>query len=166
LEHQSEVMSRLGLPPGHIAPVNIHLASGREGERALKRINSSLAALSDSARSRLVFENEDKDFWTWQNISRHFPDFPITLDSHHHLINNEGESLAEAATATAESWGDAMPVRHISDGAKSETDRDHHDWVREIPGEFLLKNRPSTDIEVEAKMKDLSVLYLKAKYKI
>jgi UV DNA damage endonuclease len=164
LEIRSEILDLLGLPAGHFAPINIHLSNGRDGERALKRFYASLDRLSDRVRARLVFENEDKDYWTWQNILRHFPDFPVTLDSHHHQINNKGESLAEAVEGTGGSWGRCMPLRHLSDGDKGPHDRAHHEWVREIPVEFLRQGSPASDIEIEAKMKDMAVLFLKAKY--
>jgi len=166
LERKAEVMDLLGLPVSHFAPINIHLSNGRDGAKALNRFWSSLDKLSDRVRLRLVFENEDKDFWTWQNIAKCFPDFPITLDSHHRLINNEGEDLECAVEETQCSWGKNLPIRHISDGEKGPHDRGHHSWVQGIPKEFLYRGRPNADIEVEAKMKDLAVLYLKAKYQI
>lgn len=165
LELHGEIMDLLGLPATHFAPINIHLSNGRDGEKNLGRFQDSLDRLSDSSRCRLVFENEDKAFWTWQNITRCFPDYPVTLDSHHHRINNLGEDLTEAADGTAGTWGRFLPVRHISEGAGGEYDRSHHDWVGSVPDAFLSDEKPSTDIEVEAKMKDLAALHLKAKHR-
>jgi len=164
LDAHGRALDLLNLPRTHFAPINIHLGGGRTGGKNLGRILASLEELTDGSRERLVFENEDKAFWTWQNISRYLPGFPVTLDSHHHRINNQGEGLRDAATATAETWGKVLPVRHTADGARGELDREHHDWVRHLPQAFLSRGRPETDIEIEARMKDLAVLHLKAKY--
>jgi UV DNA damage endonuclease len=120
--------------------------------------------MDSSLRRRLVFENEDKSFWTWQNIRESFPELPITLDAHHHLINNHGESLEEAFEETRESWGKVLPVVHIAAGKRGLLDRDHHDWVEEIPSAFVSGKNLLADVEVEAGRRDMVVLYLKAKY--
>lgn len=164
LDAHGRALDLLNLPRTHFAPINIHLGGGRAGGKNLGRIQASLEELTGGARERLVFENEDKAFWTWQNIASQLPGFPVTLDSHHHRINNQGESLREAADSTYETWGDNLPVRHVAEGARGEFDRVHHDWVATLPQAFLFKGRPATDIEIEARMKDLAVLHLKAKY--
>lgn len=165
LEIHSEIMDLLGLPQSHFAPINIHLSCGRDEDKNLGRFYGSFEKLSDGVRRRLVFENEDKSFWTWQNITRCFPDYPVTLDSLHHRINNCEEDLAEAAEVTRATWGGIAPIRHVSEGMKGDKDRAHHDWVQSIPDAFLIGGKPSGDIEVEAKMKDLAAIFLKAKYK-
>lgn len=166
LDSQGRILDILGLPRTHFTPINIHLAGGREGRKNLQYFISSLEKVSNSVKKRLVFENEDKDFWTWQNISDCFDDFPITLDVHHHEINNMGESLTEAIEAARSTWGNILPVVHLSEGAKGPLDRAHHDWVSEIPPALLSNGQPLVDIELEAKKKDLALLWLKAKYRL
>lgn len=161
---QSRVLDSLGLPASPFAPINIHPSNGREGIRSLKRFYTSIDQMDSSLRRRLVFENEDKSFWTWQNIRESFPELPITLDAHHHLINNHGESLEEAFEETRESWGKVLPVVHIAAGKRGLLDRDHHDWVEEIPSAFVSGKNLLADVEVEAGRRDMVVLYLKAKY--
>jgi UV DNA damage endonuclease len=164
LEVHGQVMDFLGLPSSHFSPINIHLSSGGAGGRNVNQFRVALDKLSSGVRERLVFENEDKSFWTWQKITSFFPEFPVTLDSHHHRINNEGESLAVAVEATAKTWKGVIPVRHVSEGATAPDDRSHHEWVKTIPSEFFSDGGLSGDVEVEAKMKDLATLFLKSKY--
>jgi UV DNA damage endonuclease len=164
LELHSEIFGRLSLPQGLEAPLNIHLSCGKDNIKNLPFFNESINSLTPELRNRLVFETEDKSFWTWQNIRTHFPEFPVTLDFHHRKINNLGESEEEAFDACAESWGETCPLMHISEGKKAPLDRSHHDWVYELP-KVLLDAAISVDLEIEAKKKDLATLFLKSKYK-
>lgn len=162
LELHASVFDRLGLQLDHNAPLNIHLSNGKDNIKNLEFFEESLSELSDSVKNRLVFENEDKSFWTWQNIRKYFPAFPVTLDFHHRNLNNEEESELEAFDACVESWWPIRPIMHISNGRESPTDRSHHDWVHELPKMVLEPN--GIDLEIEAKKKDLAVLFLKSKY--
>jgi len=162
LELHATVFDRLDLPFDHNAPLNIHLSNGKDNIKNLDFFEESLSDLSDSVRNRLVFENEDKAFWTWQNIRKYFPTFPVTLDFHHRNLNNQEESELEAFDVCAESWGNIRPMMHISDGREGPDDRSHHDWVHELPKMVLEPN--GVDLEIEAKKKDLAVLFLKSKY--
>jgi UV DNA damage endonuclease len=161
LEHHGEVFDLLDLSKSTEAALNIHLSSGRKGAESLLNFEKSLAGLSKSVSSRLVFETEDKSFWTWQKIAKYFPEYPITLDFHHRNINNEGENVSEAFDACVDSWRGKRPLMHISAGRTGEKDRKHHDWVHELPDEVC--NYP-VDLEIEAKQKDLAVLNLMRKY--
>ena len=162
LELHAAVFDRLGLHLDRNSPLNIHLSNGKDNIKNLLFFEESLSELSDSVKNRLVFENEDKSFWTWQNIRKYFSDFPVTLDFHHRNLNNEEESELEAFDACVESWWPVRPIMHISDGRESPTDRSHHDWVSVLPELVLSPN--GVDLEVEAKKKDLAVLFLKSKY--
>jgi UV DNA damage endonuclease len=162
LEHHADMFDRLGLQLDWNAPINIHLSNGKDNIKNLSYFEESIDALSDSVRKRLVFETEDKAFWTWQNIHKYFPLFPITLDFHHRNLNNEEESEMEAFDMCAITWGSYRPIMHISDGREGPNDRSHHDWVAKLP-ELALKPN-GVDLEIEAKKKDLAVLFLKSKY--
>lgn len=156
----------LGLPQNHLAPINIHLSTGRSGLENLPFFFWSMDRLSVRVRSRLVLENEDKYFWNCKNIVKYFPDFPVTLDWHHHRINNSGESPEEVVTAVSETWGSTVPLFHLATGARFPMDRRHGEWVSEIPSQFINGNRLVADVEIEAEKKDLAVLFLKAAYRL
>jgi UV DNA damage endonuclease len=163
LEFHSTFLSLLGIPVNKTCPLNIHLSSGKDNIANLDYFRESINRLSFGVTNRLVFENEDKSFWTWQKIRKYFPLFPVTLDFHHRNINNEGESVEEAAANCIYSWGNSRPLMHISEGKADPADRTHHDYVEKLPDEIVKKY--SVDLEVEAKKKDLAVLKLRDKYK-
>jgi UV DNA damage endonuclease len=162
LELHAKIFDLLGLEKTWESPLNIHLSNGKDNIKNLKYFQSSIEKLSESARSRLIFENEDKSFWVWQNIRKYFENFPVTLDFHHRAINNLGEQEKEAFDACKSSWGKFRPLMHISEGKTGKMDRTHHDWVETLP-ECILSDG-GVDLEIEAKKKDLSVFKLRKKY--
>lgn len=163
LELHARIFDLLGLERSWFSPLNIHLSNGKDNIKNLEYFENSLSKVSSSVRSRLIFETEDKAFWTWQNISKYFGDFPVTLDFHHRRINNLGESEEEAFFACKATWGDHRPIMHISEGKTKPLDRSHHDWVKTLP-DCVLEDG-GVDLEIEAKKKDLAVFKLRKKYK-
>jgi UV DNA damage endonuclease len=165
LEFHNEFLELIGVPSGYGCPLNIHLSSGKDNIKNMEYFIGSLSKLSKNTHGRLVFETEDKGFWTWQKILEHFPGYPITLDFHHRNINNEGESVKEAIDNCVSTWGTFIPMMHISEGRDKPLDRTHSDFVETLPPELLdyCKKLP-VDLEIEAKQKDLAVLELWSKY--
>jgi len=165
LEFHNEFLQLIGVPNGYNCPLNIHLSNGKDNIKNMDYFMSSLGKLTKATHGRLVFENEDKSFWTWQNILKYFPDYPITLDFHHRNINNEGETVDEAIDNCVRTWKSVTPLMHISEGKDAQLDRTHSDFVESLPEELLKYaiNRP-IDLEIEAKKKDLAVLKLWDKY--
>jgi UV DNA damage endonuclease len=162
LELHGEIFDRLGIPRSWEGSLNIHLSNGTRNVELLPYFRESLELLSEGVRDRLVFENEDKGFWTWQRILEHFPGYPITMDFHHRNINNLGETLEEMFSLVLPTWGKVRPIMHISEGKAHSLDRTHHDWVLNLPEEIM--GDISVDLEIEAKQKDLAVLKLWEKY--
>lgn len=161
LEYHAQFFDVLGIPDSYFCPINIHLSNGKLGSKGADYARESLNILSDSVKKRLVFETEDKNYWTWQKINQYFPEIPITLDFHHRLINNEGETEEEAYGVCVKSWGDIKPLFHHSEGRDHKLDRSHHDFVDKIPD--LCED---VDVEIEAKQKNLAILKLQNKYAI
>lgn len=155
LEYHAKMFDMLGIPQSYFCPINIHVSNGSSPETAIQSTLKNLAVLSHSVLSRLVFETEDKSFWTYQNLRKYFPDTPITLDYHHRLINNQGESEQEAHDVCVSTWHGIKPLFHYSEGKDSKLDRAHSDYVHSIPPCSF-----SVDLEIEAKQKDLAVLQL------
>ncbi len=155
LEYHAKMFDMLGIPQSYFCPINIHVSNGNSPEIAIRETLKNLTSLSSSVLSRLVFETEDKSFWNYQNLNKFFPNIPITLDYHHRLINNQGESEQEAHDACVSTWGNFKPLFHYSEGKDSKLDRAHSDYVKSIPSCSTY-----VDIEVEAKQKDLAVLQL------
>lgn len=158
LEYHAKFFDMLGIPQTHFCPINIHVSNGNSGDESGEHTKRNLSKLSHSVLSRLVFETEDKSFWTYQKLSKHFPTIPITLDYHHRLINNEGESEAEAHDYCVKTWGDVTPLFHHSEGKENPLDRAHSDFIQKLPDCAV-----GVDIEIEAKQKNLAIFKLMEK---
>lgn len=155
LEYHAKMFDMLEIPQDFFYPINIHISNGRSEEIAALNAIKNFALLSDSVTSRLVFETEDKSFWTYQKIAQYFSNVPITLDYHHRLINNEGETEQEAHDFCVSTWKGVTPLFHYSEGKDHALDRAHSDYVVSIP------KYANVDIELEAKQKNLAVLRLR-----
>jgi UV DNA damage endonuclease len=153
LEYHAKMFDMLHIPQNHFCPINIHISNGNAPEIGISQVDHNLSLLSSSVFSRLVFETEDKSFWTYQNINKYFPQIPITLDYHHRLINNQEETEEEAHDVCVSTWGSTKPLFHHSEGKEHKLDRAHSDFVSSIP-----ICATDVDIEIEAKQKDLAVL--------
>lgn len=156
LEHHASFMDNLGLPQNLNAHINIHLSNGKDPIPLLPNYRNSLSKLSISVLSRLTFENEDSGFWKVSNIKSIFPNVPIVFDSLHYKCNpDESLSFEDAFVSAFNSWKNATPVFHHSEGKDSEEDKKHSDYIQKIPDIF---SQYPVDIEVEAKAKNLAVL--------
>ena len=155
LEYHAKMFDMLQIPQSYFFPINIHVSNGKLEQQAAQNTIDNLPRLSQSVLSRLVFETEDKSYWTYQRLSEHFPNIPITLDYHHRLINNLGETEQEAHDHCVKSWNGIVPLFHYSEGKANALDRAHSDFVLKLP--ICAEN---VDIEIEAKQKNLAVLRL------
>lgn len=156
LKHHAKMMDMLRCPRSYFCPINIHVSNGNNLDIAIEQTNHNLSSLPENVVSRLVFETEDKSNWTFQRLIKHFPNVPITLDYHHRLINNEGETELEAHNTCVSTWKNIKPLFHYSEGKESMLDRSHSDYVSSLP-----QCATNVDIEIEAKQKNLAVLKLR-----
>ena len=156
LEYHAKMFDMLEIPKSYFCPINIHVSNGTKGDISGEITNQNLEKLSDSVRSRLVFETEDKSYWTYQNLYKHFKNIPITLDYHHRLINNLGETDKEAHYFCVNTWGDITPLFHHSEGKDNPLDRAHSDFISKLPDCAV-----GVDVEIEAKQKNFAIFKLK-----
>lgn len=161
LEYHAKFFDLLGIPRSYFCPINIHISNGKLEKEAALNTLQSIEQLSDSVRARLVFETEDKNYWTFQRIKEYFPNIPITLDFHHRLINNLGESEEMAYEVCVDSWNAIKPLFHYSEGKTSKLDRAHSDYVNSIP--TICNN---IDLEIEAKQKNLAIIQLQKTFTV
>lgn len=156
LIYHADMFDRLGVPQTYFCPINIHLSNGNSGSNSGIIAKETYSTLPQNVSSRLVFETEDKSYWTYQRIAEHFPQIPITLDYHHRLINNLNESEEEAHNYCVSTWGDVTPLFHYSEGRDDRLDRAHSDYIERLPVYSTV-----VDIEIEAKMKNKAILKLR-----
>lgn len=152
LEYHAKMFDMLGIPQSYYFPINIHVSNGKLEHVAAQNTIDNLPRLSASVLSRLVFETEDKSYWTYQRLFQYFPNIPITLDYHHRLINNLGETEQQAHDFCVTTWSGIRPLFHYSEGKDHRLDRTHSDFISSLPS-----CAQNIDIEVEAKQKNLAI---------
>ena len=163
LEIHGEIMDCMGLDRSPYNCINIH-CNGVFGnkEASMDRFAANFARLSESVRSRLVVENDDKasmySVFDLTYLHRKIG-IPITFDYHHHKFCNSGLSEQEAITVAESTWP-CTPIVHYSEskalheGDKKIKPQAHSDYINSLPNTYGL----DVDIEVEAKAKDLAIL--------
>ena len=173
LNQHSQIMDLMGLDQSHHYPINIHINTTKPSkEEAANRFCLVYNDLSESVRSRLVVENDDKksqftptDLYemVYKKIG-----IPITYDFLHHKCNPDSLSELEALDLSVSTWPESIvALTHFSDSRKIYEDPNskevaHSDWIWskiETYDRIL-------DIELEVKMKDLALLKYKEEFNV
>ena len=151
--------------------INIHGGKSDRSSRLIDQIKS----LPDNVRKRLTLENDETayDVVDLLNVYKE-TDVPVVFDSHHHVFNDAGLTMEDAYAATAETWPKGIkPLQHLSNTEPSlingnfQDRRKHSNMIHYIPDCQLSGLRNDTiDVEVEAKMKNVSVFDMRKKFSI
>jgi UV DNA damage endonuclease len=168
LNLHAEIMDLMLLPQTHQYPINIHLGGAYgDKESAMQRFCENFNLLSDSAKARLVVENDDKgsmfsvaDLYhgVYMKIG-----VPITFDYHHHRFCTGGLSEEVALKLASTTWKGVRQLTHYSSCRKTfesaeQKAQAHADYVYEVINSY----GQQIDVEIEAKAKEGAVLkYLK-----
>lgn len=164
LNQHAQIMDLMGLPSSVEFPINIHLGGvyGNK-EEAMKRFCVNFNFLSDSAKKRLIIENDDKGsmysvndlyYGIYEKIG-----IPITFDYHHHRFCTGGLSEEQALKMASKSWPhNIRQMTHYSSCRRTFEEpttkvQAHADYVYEEINDYGL----DIDIEVESKAKELAV---------
>lgn len=159
LEVHGRIMDAMGLSKTPYNKINIH-CNGVYGDKlaAMNRFCDNFEKLSNSVKSRLTIENDDKasmysvkDLMYIHNAIK----IPIVFDYHHHTFNT-GDLSEEAALGLAcSTWPKGIrPATHYSESKIGSKPQAHSDYVERIPETY----GNIVDIMVEAKQKDLAIL--------
>jgi UV DNA damage endonuclease len=140
IEAESKFFDLLGFSPSHWNKINIHIG-GAYGNReeTVKKWIKEWEKLSDSAKSRLVVENDDRpSLYSVDFLYKHLHSeigIPITFDSFHHNFCNIGEDKETAAKMAASTWKTAEPCFHFASSKNlnetSAVATAHADWIYE-----------------------------------
>ena len=163
LNQHAQILDLMGLEASYYYPINIHVG-GTYGskEDTMNRFCENFQKLGDSAKKRLIIENDDKaSMYNVKDIYEGLYQIigvPITFDYHHHRFNTGDLTEEQALKLAAETW----PVKqlvHYSSCKRTFEDptsrvQAHADWVYEKVKTYGLY----LDIELEAKAKELAVL--------
>ena len=119
LEIHGETMDLMGLDRSPWAKINIHVgAHYNDKPMAIGNFCKNFYRLSDSVKSRLTVENDDKASLystteLYDGIYKRIG-IPIVHDFHHHTFCTGGLSQEEALQIAISTWGDIKPVTHYS----------------------------------------------------
>lgn len=164
LDKSAQILDLMGLPKNRKFSLNIHVG-GSYGDKSatMERFCKNFNLLSDSAKSRLVIENDDKPSQygvkdLYLGISCKIG-IPITFDFFHHLLCDNDLTIDDAARLAAGTWPtNIRPLAHYSSSKKINEDssvvnRSHADYIYEqMPDVSSM-----FDIEIEAKSKELAL---------
>lgn len=161
LEYQAEAAELIGADV-----INIH-GGGAYGDKpaAVARLRHNLPRLSDRARSRLTFENDDKVFTPADLLPICTAEqIPLCYDVHHHRCLPDELSIEVATAAAKETWRGREPLFHLSSplhGWGQPQPQLHHDYINptDVPPAWL--KMPIT-VDIEAKAKELAILRLRS----
>lgn len=164
LELHGKIFDLMGLSKTPFNKINIH-CNGAYGDKieTMKRFCRKFDMLSDSVKSRLTVENDDKaSMYSVKDLMQihNTIGIPIVFDYHHHKFCT-GDLLEEDALRLATStWGTVTPVVHYSESkALHENDskikpQAHSDYIDTLPNTYGL----DVDIMLETKQKELALL--------
>ena len=127
LEINGRMMDLLCQPRSPWAKINIHVGGAyNDKPMALGNFCRNFARLSESVRSRLTVENDDKEslYSTKELYDGIFKKIgiPIVHDYHHHTLCTGGLSQQDAVELALQTWGDVVPVVHYSQSRSIEYD--------------------------------------------
>ena len=159
LEVHGRLMDAMGLSKTPYNKINIH-CNGVYGDKksAMDRFIDNFKRLSNSVKSRLTIENDDKasmysvkDLIYIHNAIK----IPIVFDYHHHTFNTGNLSEQEALELASSTWPKGIkPVTHYSESKMGSKPQAHSDYIERIPETY----GNIVDIMVEAKQKDLAII--------
>lgn len=166
LELHGKVFDLMGLERSRFNPINIH-CNGVYGDKqtALDRFCENFNRLSDSVRSRLVIENDDKaTMYSVKDLMylHEKINIPITMDFHHFKFNTGGQTEREAFETAIKTWGTIKPLVHYSESKALHEGIDvkpqaHSDYINELPNLYGY----DVDVELEVKQKELALLQIR-----
>lgn len=139
INQHAQIFDEMGLNPTHWNQINIHVNTTQGGkEECAKRFIENFQRLSDSAKSRLVVENDDKpsqysvkDLYELLHTKI---GIPITFDSHHHKFCSGNMSHEDAARLAASTWPEGIPAGFhfastINHESPDQMARAHAEWI-------------------------------------
>ena len=159
LELHGKVFDMMGLSKTPYNKINIH-CNGVYGDKisAMDRFCNNFKRLSNSVRSRLTIENDDKAsmysvcdlMYIHERIG-----IPIVFDYHHYKFCSGVLSEDEALEVAASTWPRGItPVVHYSESKEGSKPQAHSDYIKQLPNTYGI----NVDIMVEAKAKELAIL--------
>jgi UV DNA damage endonuclease len=165
LEVHGRIMDTMELSKTPYNKINIH-CNGVYGDKiaAMDRFCENFEKLSNSVKSRLTIENDDKaSMYSVKDLMYIHSkiNIPIVFDYHHHTFNTGDMSEESALKLAITTWPEGItPAVHYSESKALHENNTklkpqaHSDYINAIPNTYDM----GVDIMVEAKQKDLAIL--------
>jgi UV DNA damage endonuclease len=165
LEVHGRIMDAMNLSKTPYNKINIH-CNGVYGDKiaAMDRFCNNFDKLSNSVKTRLTIENDDKaSMYSVKDLMyiHNKINIPIVFDYHHHTFNTGDLSERDALALAITTWPKGItPAVHYSESKALHENNTkvkaqaHSDYITTLPDTYDM----GVDIMVEAKQKDLAIL--------
>lgn len=164
LEIHGKIFDLMGLEKTPYYKINIHVGAAYDNKAAaLDVFNHNLEKLSDSVRTRLTVENDDKESLysakeLYDGVYK-ISGIPIVFDYHHHKFCDGGLSEEDALGISLSTWGKIKPAIHYSESRCHEYNdkskpQAHSDFIYSKINHYNQK----FDCMIEAKMKEAALI--------
>jgi len=169
LENHGKIFDLMSLDKSNFYKINIHLGGTNGGDLNLSAYNfcKNFELLSDSVKSRLTVENDDKKScfstkFLYENIYKQI-NIPIVFDAHHYEIGNIDSSYEEAYEMAYESWRGMKPVFHFSNSKKQYEDNSIRSYAAHSSFYYkpFINCNKEVDLMLESKQKEISLFKYK-----
>jgi UV DNA damage endonuclease len=164
LTYHAEVLDLLGLKKD--AKIQIHVG-GAYGDKPLSmdRFASRYKKLPASIKKRLVIENDER-LYSLRDCLEIFAitGCPVVLDTLHHELNNNGESLLNALRDASDTWteSDGSPIIDYSSQAKGKKKGSHASSIDSKNFKTFLHEIEGIDVDIMLEIKNKEKSALKA----
>jgi len=164
LIYHSEVLDLMELCTS--AKIQLHVG-GVYGDKttSIRRFVDRYNKLPDTVKRRLVIENDDRSYTVQDCLQvSGMSDIPVLLDSFHSEVNSSGESLQDAVSLTALTWGqnDGILMLDYSCQQKNARKGSHSGTVNTDHFRKFLERTASYDFDIMLEIKDKERSALKA----
>ena len=165
LEVHGRIMDAMGLSQTPYNVINIH-CNGVYGDKksAMDRFITNFQRLSESVKTRLTIENDDKaSMYSVKDLMYIHKNtgIPIVFDYHHHQFCTGDLSEEDALKLASQSWPKGITqLTHYSESKAIHENNSklkpqaHSDYINTLPNTYGF----DIDIEIEAKAKDLAII--------
>ena len=164
LEYHCTVLDKMGLDS--TAKIQIHLG-GVYGDKnsAIARFTERYNSLSESLKSRLVIENDDRSYSLEDCLSAHEKNgIPIIFDAFHHQCLNNGETLRQGLELSGNTWkrSDGIPMVDYSSQQRGQRSGSHAKTLNIASFRKFLQETRGLDFDLMLEIKDKETSALKA----
>lgn len=176
LDYQASILDAMEMDNSSILCIHGGGIYG-DKENTMRRWVDQFDELPTRVKRRIAIENCEKCYSVSDCLQlAEDCNIPVIYDTHHYYCYHSHYQkeqpcvpIRDLLPQIIETWGDRRPLFHISEQKQGKPIGTHSDMIENIPGHLLeipyLYHTP-IDIEVEAKSKEVAILYLMDKYKI